>query len=382
MKFENKGKWFKESAGSNLIDDEELALDEEAEDDFSDLLAEDELDVVDDDEQPMNEVRYIDPKNLDKYEPDEIEEVTDAQGNKRYKRSGNTGAGRNAQGSYQKKTDAKQGFNQDLANSLLNYGQEDYDEFMNIANQMDPDEYPNDFRRAVARNTNIPDKVAMDFIDAYDYNDMDKWKNAKTQQVPAQNRSVDSTSNNTKVTNDTEEVKKFSKEEESLLNEVLSNSLNKFNDIPNRNKDPRNAFKNATEVQNDIYNSAGISLFSKSIPNDPYSNMLVTSLIDSGLDGAFVDWVKSHVQETPKTYEALKKLDSALQKKDTSNARIAYKELWNANKTAQKVQGYKNKINNLQRDIASLDTNSKKYIKLSNDINKNKEKLLNLLTSN
>lgn len=186
--FENKGKWFGESAKrfkeeEDLTNDEMLALDED--DDFSDLVADDELDLVDD-EQPMNEVRYIDPKNLDRYEPDEIEEVTDAQGNKRYKRSGNTGAGRNAQGSYQKKTDAKQGFNQDLANNLLSYGQEDYDEFMNIANQMDPDEYPNDFRRAVAQNTNIPDKVAMDFIDAYDYNDMDKWKNAKAQEQPKQ----------------------------------------------------------------------------------------------------------------------------------------------------------------------------------------------------
>ena len=126
MKFENRGKWFGESAKrvkeEDLTNDEMLALDED--DDFSDLVAEDELDLVDD-EQPMNEFRYIDPKNLDRYEPDEIEEVTDAQGNKRYKRSGNTGAGRNAQGSYQKKTDAKQG------------------------------------------------------------NDMDKWKNAKAQQQPA-----------------------------------------------------------------------------------------------------------------------------------------------------------------------------------------------------
>lgn len=94
MKFENKGKWFGESAKrfkeEDLTNDEMLALDEE--DDFSDLVADDELDIVDDDEQPMNEVRYIDPENLDKYDPDEIEEVTDAQGNKRYKRSDNIGA--------------------------------------------------------------------------------------------------------------------------------------------------------------------------------------------------------------------------------------------------------------------------------------------------
>lgn len=80
MKFENKGKWFGESAKrfkeeEDLTNDEMLALDEE--DDFSGLVADDELDLVND-EQPMNEVRYIDPKNLDKYDPDEIEEVTDA----------------------------------------------------------------------------------------------------------------------------------------------------------------------------------------------------------------------------------------------------------------------------------------------------------------
>ena len=89
MKFENKGKWFGESAKrvkeEDLTNDEELALDEEAEDDFSDLLAEDELDVIDD-EQPMNEVRYIDPANLDKYDKDDIEEVTKADGTKAYKR--------------------------------------------------------------------------------------------------------------------------------------------------------------------------------------------------------------------------------------------------------------------------------------------------------
>lgn len=34
----------------------------------------------------MNEVRYIDPANLDKYNKDEIEEVTKADGTKAYKR--------------------------------------------------------------------------------------------------------------------------------------------------------------------------------------------------------------------------------------------------------------------------------------------------------
>lgn len=89
MKFENKGKWFGESAKrvkeEDLTNDEMLALDED-EDDFSALLAEDELDITDSDEQPMNEVRYIDPDNLDRYDPKEIEEVTTASGEKRYKR--------------------------------------------------------------------------------------------------------------------------------------------------------------------------------------------------------------------------------------------------------------------------------------------------------
>ena len=88
MKFENKGKWFGESAKQvkeeDLTNDEMLALDEE--DNFEDLLADDELDVADGNEQPMNEVRYIDPANLDKYDPEEIEEVTKADGTKAYKR--------------------------------------------------------------------------------------------------------------------------------------------------------------------------------------------------------------------------------------------------------------------------------------------------------
>lgn len=91
MKFENRGKWFGESAKrvkeEDLTNDEELALDEEAEDDFSDLLAEDELDVADGDEMKQaNEVRYIDPSNIDRYNKDEIEAVKDASGNTRYKR--------------------------------------------------------------------------------------------------------------------------------------------------------------------------------------------------------------------------------------------------------------------------------------------------------
>lgn len=50
MKFENKGKWLGESAKrvkeeEDLTNDEELTLAEETEDDFSDLLAEDELDA-------------------------------------------------------------------------------------------------------------------------------------------------------------------------------------------------------------------------------------------------------------------------------------------------------------------------------------------------
>lgn len=54
MKFENKGKWLGESAKrfkeeEDLTNDEVLALDEE--EDFSDLVAEDELGLVDDEQQ-------------------------------------------------------------------------------------------------------------------------------------------------------------------------------------------------------------------------------------------------------------------------------------------------------------------------------------------
>ena len=104
MKFENKGKWFNESEDTDkdMLNDEqqELAM----EDDASDLLAEDELNLadedIDDDSEGIfndeeqvdeackyrNEVRYIDPANLDKYSKDEIEEVTKVDGTKAYKR--------------------------------------------------------------------------------------------------------------------------------------------------------------------------------------------------------------------------------------------------------------------------------------------------------
>lgn len=57
MEFKNKGKWIKQ---------------------FNESF------------QRRNEVRYIDPDNLDKYDKDEIEEVTTASGEKRYKRKGTT----------------------------------------------------------------------------------------------------------------------------------------------------------------------------------------------------------------------------------------------------------------------------------------------------
>lgn len=50
------------------------------------LLNDDELDTIEDDVEQVNEVRYIDPDNLNNYNKDEIEAVKDAQGNTRYKR--------------------------------------------------------------------------------------------------------------------------------------------------------------------------------------------------------------------------------------------------------------------------------------------------------
>ena len=154
MKFENKGKWLKESAGSDLTDDEELTFAEES--DESDDLFGDELDLVDD-EQPMNEVRYIDPKNLDRYDPDEIEEVTDASGNKRYKRSNNPGVGRNAQEQpkEQPKEEPEKETEQDAADRrytndwrLQNIM---FNKFSNRSTQIKLKEDPEDFVKAFAK---------------------------------------------------------------------------------------------------------------------------------------------------------------------------------------------------------------------------------------
>ena len=94
--FENKGKWLKEAQ------DKMAARDTMEDPDFLDgddevlTFEEEELDIEDNDieEEPAqkNEVRYIDPNNLDKYDPNEIEEVTTKSGEKRYKRksSGST----------------------------------------------------------------------------------------------------------------------------------------------------------------------------------------------------------------------------------------------------------------------------------------------------
>lgn len=109
MNFENKGNWIKEAQdklaardtmedpdyleGDHKVitfEDEELdnvPSDKEFEDEYldEDLLSEDPLDEVSNDKQ-INEVRYIDPANLDRYDASEIEEVTTASGEKRYKR--------------------------------------------------------------------------------------------------------------------------------------------------------------------------------------------------------------------------------------------------------------------------------------------------------
>lgn len=70
MKFNRNLDWLKESDEDDILGDE--------------------LDDIKGDEEQINEVRYIDPSNVDKYDPSEIEEVTTASGEKRYKRK--TGA--------------------------------------------------------------------------------------------------------------------------------------------------------------------------------------------------------------------------------------------------------------------------------------------------
>lgn len=86
IQFNHKNSWFNES---NSIDQDKDFNDNFLDED-DDLLSQDPLDEVDGDEEQINEVRYIDPDNLDRYNKDEIEKVKDAQGNDRYRRK--TGA--------------------------------------------------------------------------------------------------------------------------------------------------------------------------------------------------------------------------------------------------------------------------------------------------
>lgn len=70
MKFENRGKWFRESIGSDLVDEEELAFAEES-DEFNDLFG-DELDSIE-------EGLYVDPANYGNY--NDLVDVVDKDGN-------------------------------------------------------------------------------------------------------------------------------------------------------------------------------------------------------------------------------------------------------------------------------------------------------------
>lgn len=85
VQFNRKNSRFNESDAI----DQDKDFDDNFLDEDDDLLSQDPLDEIDGDEEQINEVRYIDPTNLNKYSKDEIEEVTTASGEKRYKRKSN-----------------------------------------------------------------------------------------------------------------------------------------------------------------------------------------------------------------------------------------------------------------------------------------------------
>ena len=97
MEFKNKGSWFGES-DDTLVSyntqehpdytegDDKVITYEDIDDDSEGIFGDDPLNEVEGDEEQVNEVRYIDPANVDRYDPSEIEEVTTVSGEKRYKR--------------------------------------------------------------------------------------------------------------------------------------------------------------------------------------------------------------------------------------------------------------------------------------------------------
>ena len=187
MKFENKGKWVRQ-INESLTN--------------------------------KNEVRYINPDNLDRYNPDEIEEVTTASGEKRYKR--------------------KQ-FN------------------------------------SPAEKSGAEDSVKQLTVDSFD-------------------------------------------------------------DIPDRNQDSSNAWRKAGDKGQRAYDRAVLDILSSSKPEEYVAHTNVKNLIETGLDGMAIDWIKDHYRYTitQEVHDRLKDLDKAFQEKDIDKSREAYLAFWDAFRNATK----------------------------------------------
>lgn len=178
MKFENKGKWIKESAGSDLIDDEELTFAEEP-DEFDGLFG-DELDSIE-------EGLYVDPANYGNY--DDLVDVVDKDGNPQ-KMTQHTYDANKGSGEF---TDAEPKKTSEPAKS--GNKEQDMATMEKIANAINT-EHPNldlDMFKNVAKQTT---GLSDDEIDKYLNDYVDNAKKSKEEPKPAKDNDLKSFADN------------------------------------------------------------------------------------------------------------------------------------------------------------------------------------------
>lgn len=129
----------------------------------------------------------------------------------------------------------------------------------------------------------------------------------------------------------------------SSLKTYLDQTEGKFEDIPDRNNVD---WKNVSDNALSDYERLGLQLFNKKKAHDSFAYSVVKSVLDNNLDGAVIDWIKVHMEETPEIAKALKEFDDALQEKDLTKSWKAYQNLWDVHRNATKRKYTKKDIKN------------------------------------
>lgn len=147
----------------------------------------------------------------------------------------------------------------------------------------------------------------------------------------------------------------------SSLKTYLDQTEGKFEDIPDRNNVD---WKNVSDNAINDYQRLGLQLFNKKKAHDSFAYSVVKSVLDNNLDGAVIDWIKVHMEETPEISKALKEFDNALQEKDLTKSWKAYQNLWDVHRNATKRKYNKKDLNESLKEDTKLNDICKLVTKL------------------